>query len=124
MKRILLVDDNESFRRPLAEILRNYGYEVHTADEGSAALKLFQSQRFDLVVTDLIMPGKEGVETIMELRRLEPDVKIIAISGGGRIDANDYLATARMLGAARTLVKPFDVTEILEAMGSLLDERE
>ena len=120
MKRILLVDDNESFRRPLAETLQRAGYEVESVGDGSTALKLFGQTPYDLVITDLIMPGKEGLETIVELRRLEPDLKIIAISGGGRISPQDYLPMARQLGAAVAMAKPFTAQEILEAVAKLL----
>jgi DNA-binding response OmpR family regulator len=124
MKRILLVDDNEGFRRPLAAILQRAGYEVQTAGDGAAALALFRQHRFDLVITDLIMPEKEGLETIMELRRLRPTLKIIAMSGGGRMDPSDYLPMAERLGAALTLTKPFSAQEFLEAVATLLREPE
>lgn len=75
MKRILLVDDNENFCRPLGQILRQTGYEVQSAGDGCAALRHFRRQPIDLVITDLIMPEKEGIETIIELRRLEPGLK-------------------------------------------------
>jgi CheY-like chemotaxis protein len=120
MKRILLVDDNDAFRRLLGRTLELAGYEIQTAAEGSAALKLFQQQLFDLVITDLIMPGKEGLETIIELHRLKPRMKIIAMSGGGRSDAGEYLPMAQGLGANLTLTKPFSEQEILEAITSLL----
>ena len=121
MKRILLVDDNESFRKPLGEVLRKSGYEVQTAAEGAAALRLFRQQPFDLVVTDLVMPGMEGIETIIEIRRIAPRAKIIAMSGGGRISPEDYLEMARHLGAARTLAKPFTAREFLESIAGVLN---
>ena len=122
MKRILLVDDNDAFRQPLREILRAAGYEVRTAPEGKVALQLFRQRPFDLVVTDLIMPEKEGLETIMELKQIEPGLKIIAMSGGGRVDAGDYLPMAEMLGASATLAKPFEVEKILELIARVLGE--
>jgi DNA-binding response OmpR family regulator len=120
MKRILLVDDNEPFRRGLGLTLERAGYEVQSAPDGAVALKLFREFPADLVITDLIMPEKEGLETIMDLRRLQPELKIIAMSGGGRIDPNDYLPIAKKLGAALTLSKPFSTGEILEAVAGLL----
>ena len=122
MKRILIVDDNESFRRPLAKTLELAGYEVETAGEGAAALKLFKQKPFDLVISDLIMPGKEGLETMLELFQLQPGLKFIAMSGGGRADPDDYLVMAKHLGAAKTLAKPFKAQEILAAVASLLSE--
>ena len=120
MKRILLVDDNESFRRSLGVVLQRAGYEVQSAADGSAALELYHQQPTDLVITDLIMPGKEGLETIVELHRLEPQLKIVAISGGGRMAQEDYLPMSRHLGAAATLVKPFSPQEMLELVAKLL----
>ena len=121
MKRILIVDDDEPLRRLLSQALARAGYAVITAENGVAALRLYREEPVELVITDLIMPEKEGFETIMELRRIEPNLKIIAISGGGRVDAGDYLPTARHLGAARTLAKPFSFQEMLEAVKGLLN---
>jgi DNA-binding response OmpR family regulator len=122
MKRILVVDDNEALRRPLGKFLEQAGYQVETAADGNAGLKLFRQSPFDLVVTDLIMPGKEGLETIVELRRIQPDLKIIAMSGGGRLDPSNYLPMATLLGATKVLAKPFSQDEIIEAVKSLLNE--
>jgi len=123
MKRILLVDDDAAFREPLCEWLSRNGYEVQTAQNGSVALKLYRQQAADLVITDLIMPEAEGLETIGALRRLQPNVKIIAMSGGGRIGPIEYLTIARNLGAHRVLAKPFSCQEILDAVeSSLADE--
>ena len=122
MKRILVVDDQETIRRPLAQILQMAGYEVQTAAEGCEALRLYKQLPFDLVITDLVMPEKEGLETIMELRQLKPSLKIIAISGGGKLEPGDYLPMAKRFGAAKTLAKPFSTDDILEAVASLLGE--
>ena len=121
MSRILVVDDDESFRRLVCQVLLRGDHEVLAAPDGRAALSLFRKQPVDLVITDLIMPEKEGIETIMELRRLQPDLKIIAMSGGGRLGITDCLKMARHIGAARTLAKPFALQEILEAVTSLLN---
>ena len=122
MKTILLVDDNEAFRRLLRKTLESAGYSVLQAGNGVEALTIFQGQPVDLVITDLIMPEKEGLETILELRKLSSTVKIIAISGGGRLDADDYLPLAKGFGAARTLTKPFLAAEILTAVAEVLSE--
>jgi CheY-like chemotaxis protein len=116
----MIVDDDETFRRTLGETLARAGYAVSAAENGSDALRLHQQETFDLIITDLIMPEKDGFETIIELRRRQPDLKIIAISGGGRVDADDYLPIAQHLGAARALEKPFTSDEIHEAVASLL----
>jgi CheY-like chemotaxis protein len=122
MKQILLVDDNEAFLRPMEWTLRQAGYEVQTAGDGAAALKRFFLHAFDLVITDLVMPDKEGIETIIELRRLDPALKIIAMSGDTRMDPGDYLPMARLLGAAATLTKPFTAEEILALVAGLRGE--
>ena len=84
MPRILLVDDDEAFRKMLHKTLERAGYEVQDAPNGRAALAAYSQQPSDLIITDLVMPEKEGIETIMELCRLHAGVKIIAMSGGGR----------------------------------------
>ena len=81
-KRVLVVDDDESFRRVLCRALQLAGYEVAAAADGAAALKAYEEQPAELVITDLIMPEKEGLELIMDLRRIQPPPSIIAISGG------------------------------------------
>lgn len=120
MKRILVIDDNEVFRWSLSKTLKAAGFEVEVAPEGSAAIKLFKQQPFDLIITDLIMPGKEGLETIMDLKKLNSHIKIIAMSGGGRSDAGEYLPLAKGLGASHTLTKPFTEDELLGAISNLL----
>lgn len=120
MKRILLVDDNEAFRRPLGQVLQQAGYEIESAGDGEAALRAFNERPFDLVITDLIMPGKEGLETIMELGRRRPRPLIIAMSGGAQSHVQDYLPVARRFGAAATLSKPFTAPRLLALVASLL----
>ena len=122
MSRILLVDDDESFRKMLHETLQRAGYEVQDAANGKVALKLYRQDPADLIITDLFMPEKEGLETIMELRRINPDVKIIAISGGGRGGPAGSLLMARRLGAKRGLVKPFSSKEALDTVAQVLSQ--
>ncbi len=120
MANILLVDDNEALLQMIELMLCSAGHAVTTADDGEKAMRLVQDGAFDLVITDLIMPKKEGIETIMELRRKYPATLIIAMSGGGRIEANDYLAIASKLGVAKTLEKPFKGRELLAAVNTVL----
>jgi DNA-binding response OmpR family regulator len=120
MARILIIDDDVQIRKMLRLTLTAAGFEVKDAQDGKVAMKIFRKSPVDVVVTDLIMPEKEGIETIIELRRDFPDVKIIAISGGGRIDPKDYLFLAEKLGAQITLEKPFSRKEILDAVNALL----
>lgn len=120
MARILVVDDDEQFRRMLREMLERAGHEVHDAANGVVALELDREHQSDLVVIDLVMPEKEGLETILDLRRRRPDVKIIAISGGGRSNPNANLAAAKKLGARSTLTKPFTRNDVLLAIDEVL----
>jgi CheY-like chemotaxis protein len=120
MQRILVIDDDEQLRALLYEILDRAGFEVVEAANGVEGLKLYRSQPADLVITDLIMPEKEGVETIMELRDQFPNARIIAISGGERAGGRNYLPIAARLGARRTVAKPFSRQEILDAVRETL----
>lgn len=122
MARILVIDDETSVREFLCAMLTQEGYEVVEAADGKVGMRLFRERPSDLVITDLIMPEKEGIETIMELRRDFPDVKIIAISGGGIIHAEDYLSMAKGVGAHRIFQKPFGVAEMLNGVRELLAE--
>lgn len=120
MKKILFIDDNESFRISFSRILERQGYSIEQANDGSDGLKKFQAAAPDLVICDLIMPEMEGMETIQELLRLKPDLKIIAISGGGRVNPLDYLKIAEMMGAAEKLAKPFSSDELLSVVERLI----
>jgi CheY-like chemotaxis protein len=120
MKRILVIDDNEQVRSVICEMLELSGYEVVDAPNGEIAARLVRAEPADLVITDIFMPEKEGLETIRELRRDFPNIKIIAISGGGSTGDFAYLPTARKLGAHRTFVKPFEMQEMLQAVEELL----
>lgn len=121
MARILIIDDDDQVRKMLRLTLNAAGFDVVEAQDGKIAMKLFhQDLTVDLVITDLIMPEKEGIETIIELRRDFPKVPIIAISGGGRIDPNDYLLLAKKLGAQITLEKPFSRKDIINAVNELI----
>ncbi len=117
---ILLVDDEAALRDLFKRVLEIDHHEVTTAADGNAALAAIRDKMFDLVITDLVMPDKEGIETIMDMKRLQPDLRIIAISGGGRGSAGDYLAMAAQLGAARTLEKPFSNQALLESVREVL----
>ena len=119
---ILVIEDDPIVRATVQQILEDADYLVVVAEDGHAGLRAFQLHRPALVITDIIMPEKEGLETIIELKRDYPHVKIIAISGGGaRLDAQ-YLPSAKALGADKTLEKPFEPREVIEAVGGLLRE--
>lgn len=114
MKRILVVDDEAQIRTMLTQMLEHEGYIVHTAENGEEGLALVGRYAFDLVITDMIMPVKDGLKFIMELVRDYPDLKILAISGGGAIKAERYLTMASYLGDIATLEKPFKRDVLLD----------
>jgi two-component system, chemotaxis family, chemotaxis protein CheY len=120
--RILLIDDQECIRRPLKLLLERAGHEVFQAANGMEAVRLWRQSSGDLVITDIHMPEKNGLETILELRQLSPLTPILAMSGGDRNGRVDVLGDATQLGAFRTLAKPFSLREMLEAVEQLLRE--
>jgi len=120
MARILIIDDQEDFRRALVEPIVKAGYEVMEASDGLEGIKLHKERAFDLVITDIIMPEKEGIETIIELKKTFPELKIIAMSGGGRRGSGTYLEIAEALGADYTIEKPFSKNKILTVIKELL----
>lgn len=120
MPHIHIVDDEALIRELFRRILETEGYEITDSADGNAALALCRRQPPDLIITDLIMPDKEGIETIIELKRDFPRMKIIAISGGGRITAKEYLELAETFGANMTLSKPISRDELLTAVGTVL----
>ncbi|MDA0746837.1 MAG: response regulator [bacterium] len=118
MARILLVEDDGEVRETYRKVLERAGYEVVTATNGQEGLDAFSQEPADVVVTDILMPEKDGVEFIRELRRAVPDVRIIAVTGfRGRYNR---LPAARYLGAQYTLSKPFPMEELLDAIRHLL----
>ncbi|HLJ20796.1 MAG TPA: response regulator [Stellaceae bacterium] len=121
MANILVIDDDEAMRRFVALALGRQGHAVAEAADGAEALKIMGERAIDLVITDLLMPETDGIETIMELRRLYPATKIIAISGGGEYQSGKgFLRAAESLGADRTLMKPFQFQQLLPAVQALL----
>jgi YesN/AraC family two-component response regulator len=105
----------------LNELLTGEEFEVREASDGRQAIKLYTEQSTDIVITDLVMPGKEGLEMIVEMKRLHAGAKIIAISGGGRNSSQNYLKMAKAFGAQIVLAKPFSHREILEAITQVLE---
>ena len=119
MPRILVVDDEEQVRRVLRLVLERAGYEVDTAADGNEAVAIFDPPRHDVVITDIVMPEKEGIETIQELRQKSAGVRIIAISGGGRISPEEYLDWAKRFGVHCTFTKPINRDELLDTLAAL-----
>lgn len=120
MAKILLVDDDLQIRDMLKLTLKRDGHEVTEATNGVQAVLKYVPGEIDLVITDIVMPEKEGIETIMELRSMDPGVKIIAISGGGRINPDDYLKWAHRFGVRYTFAKPVDRMELRDAIEDLM----
>ncbi len=120
MSRILVIDDDQMLRRALLVTLKKMGHEVREACDGRAGLQAYGIESFDLVITDLIMPDMEGVETIRALKKLRTDLPIIAISGGGRGSPDNYLLIAKKFGANVVLAKPFDFAALSAAVTMLI----
>jgi DNA-binding response OmpR family regulator len=120
MARILLVDDEVGLLGLLETVLQMDGHEVVTAQNGREALAAAADPAIQLVITDLIMPDTEGIETIVTLRKSRPELPIIAMSGGGRGSASDYLEIAEAVGASATLAKPFATHVFLDAVNTAL----
>lgn len=120
MARILLVEDDDIVRQVLSRALTRAGHEVFEASHGREALERRREVAPDLIILDMIMPEKEGLETIRDLRRAGVKTPVIAISGGGKIMAVNYLSVARAFGAARVLAKPFGPAELLRDVDALL----
>lgn len=121
MATILLIDDNAAVRSYLGAELRAEGHQIREAANGAEGIRAYRQDRPDLVICDLFMPEKEGIETIRELRALDGRVRLIAISGGGtRAGTDTLLAVAKQFGAVAALAKPFDRATLLEAIEQAL----
>ena len=122
MAKILVIDDDPLVRNTILRILRASGFEVVAAEDGLRGMKVFRSEAPDLVITDIIMPDQEGIQTIIEMRRERPNAKIIAISGGGRVANADFLSMARSLGADSVVAKPFTPAQLVSRVDECLAE--
>lgn len=121
MSRILVIDDDKFVRASIRVVLEGAGHEVSDASDAEVGLGLQRANPFDAVIVDLIMPNKEGLETIRELKTDFPSLPIIAISGGGEIVRKNFFQAAELFGAKLTLEKPFGGRELLEAVMRVLD---
>jgi DNA-binding NtrC family response regulator len=119
---ILVVDDEPGLRDIITMVLRGEGHRVTVAENGLEASKALTNDVFDVVVTDVIMPERDGMQIIGEVRRRYPGMKIVAMSGGGHVSREQYLKIAKGLGAHAVLEKPFANTELLAALGKLFPE--
>ena len=114
VQHVLIVDDSEDVTRPLSRMLQRSGFQVRTADSGRLGIQLYRQHRADVVLLDIIMPEMDGLEVIRCLKKEDPDVRIIAMSG----ENSPHLATAEYFGACSTLVKPFPMVNLLAAIKS------
>lgn len=121
MARVLIVEDDSQMREMLVELVGRAGHEVRSARDGKEALRVVRDQPVDLVVTDIVMPRKDGIRTIRELREKHRGTRVIAISGGDRKWAEDsYLGHAKFLGADGILAKPFGGSELVDMISEVL----
>ncbi len=120
MARILVIDDDIMMRKLLTDMLEHAGHEVLSVSDGNSGFKANEETPFDVVITDMVMPEYSGISLITDLLKKNPNAKIIAISGGGVIDAQRYLSIAELIGAQHILSKPFSTKELLAAVNDLL----
>ncbi len=132
MSKILVIDDEEDVRVVLKKVLERAGYDVCVAADGKEGLQVLEEQGVDLVITDVIMPGIDGVATVQKIREKFLNTRIIVISGGGNVPPLEYephgvattafLASAKNAGADRTMTKPFDRQELIDVIKQLMSE--
>ena len=123
MGRVLVIDDEPQIRSMLRMMLERAGHEVEEAPDGIEGIRIYRKNPADLIISDLIMPNKDGIGMIIELKKEFPDVKIIDMSGGGLNKPEGYLEGAKKLGAQRTLTKPIDRDELLRTVSDTLNEK-
>ncbi|MBI9099149.1 MAG: response regulator [Spirochaetaceae bacterium] len=121
MSNILVIDDDVNIRELIKIMLEGEGHEAVMAEDGIIGLDIMNNNTFDLIITDIIMPNQEGIETIVQIRSKNPGTKILAISGGGRIGSTDYLTLAKNFGVDKTLAKPFYHKDFINCIRELLE---
>ena len=115
-KTVCVIEDDELVRSRIGDMLRAKGHKVHEADSADAGIELIRSEKADVAVVDILMPDRDGLEAIGQLRRTRPDLRIVAISGGGRVGPQVYLDLAKQIGADASLVKPISETDLERAV--------
>lgn len=121
MAKVLVIDDEKKFRATLKEVLESVGHEVNLAEDGNQGIKMFAEKPIDLIIIDLIIPDKERLELISEIKKIDPDSKIIAMYGGGSSGTTTYSQCAKRLGAQLALQKPFSTNELHEKIEFLFN---
>jgi CheY-like chemotaxis protein len=122
MAKILVIDDDALVRAVLTSILEQVGHTVLTAEDGLRGMAMFHEERPDLVITDLVMPEQQGIQTLAKIRGEDPKAKVIVMSGSGRIGDTDFLAEAQALDANDIVAKPFDPEDLLRSVSRCLAE--
>ncbi len=122
MSNILVIEDDVYTRTVIRQMIEREGHNVLEAANGEDGIRVFRENRIDLTVTDILMPEKDGITTIFELKKLSPSVKIIAMSGGGRLGPETYIKLAQKMGSDSTLTKPIERTKLTAAIGMLLGQ--
>lgn len=120
MVRVLVVDDELPIRVLLERVLERAGYEVEVAATGEEGLEAYRRAPADLVITDILLPEMDGLQLICELRKDRPDLEIIAMSGGGKVNAQNYLDSSTLFGAHHTIEKPFDIQAVVDLVDELM----
>jgi len=120
MARILVIDDQEPIRRVVRRALEQDGHEVFDASDGEVGMEILESHSFDIVITDIFMPGQDGIVTLRQIRKRFPTVKVIVISGGDSTGMMDLRQDVELLGAVKSLQKPFNAKEIVDLVRSVL----
>jgi DNA-binding NtrC family response regulator len=120
MARILVIDDQDSIRRVVRRALEQDGHEVFDASDGEVGMEILESQTFDVVITDIFMPGQDGIVTLRQIRKRFPAIKVIVISGGDSSGLLDLRQDAELLGAVKSLQKPFNAREIMDVVRSVV----
>jgi DNA-binding NtrC family response regulator len=123
MGHILIIDDDEQLRKMIRKTMEQAGHRVDELENGSKAMERYCENHYDVIITDIIMPEKEGVETIIEICSVYPEAAIIAMSGGGRISSTDCLSMAGNLGARYVFSKPFERKQLLQAVEEIISSR-
>lgn len=120
MARILVIDDDPWVLKIFRQILEDEGHNVATASNGQEGLDLFRQNPAELIITDMVMPVKDGLKMIMELEKEFPNIPAIAISGGGVIEPERYLSLAESIGTRKTLTKPVSKQDLIDAVNAIL----
>lgn len=124
MQRVLIVDDEDSVRKMVKEMIEPDGFDVVEARDGNQAYDVCKKLSIDLIITDIVMPEKNGIDLIMAVKKEYPDIPVIAISGGGGITGHyDYLEIAKLVGAKIVLKKPFELQELRSAVSDMMNSR-